>query len=134
VSFNEPLRTSYEDHHNITVRQCPAGSMLENCCFTRSFCDSVYVRSVSSRGPAVAPSLIVCLGLKSRRWWWGDEIEVVIQVSGKTRGRVSVPRDAEQRAVVVAAPEDAAVPRFTEGKEVRKVVHVPNRLLNLVVS
>jgi leucyl-tRNA synthetase len=63
-----------------------------------------------------------------------DQVEVVIQVSGKTRGRVSVPRDAEQGAVVAAAQEDAAVRRFTDGKEVRKVVYVPNRLLNLVVG
>jgi leucyl-tRNA synthetase len=63
-----------------------------------------------------------------------DQVEVVIQVSGKTRGRVSVPRDAEQGAVVAAAQEDASVRRFTEGKEVRKVVYVPNRLLNLVVG
>jgi leucyl-tRNA synthetase len=63
-----------------------------------------------------------------------DQVEVVIQVSGKTRGRVSVPRNAEQGTVVAAAQLDAAVRRFTEGKEVRKVVYVPNRLLNLVVS
>jgi leucyl-tRNA synthetase len=63
-----------------------------------------------------------------------DQVEVVIQVGGKTRGRVSVPRDAEQNAVVAAAQEDAAVRRFTEGKELRKVVYVPNRLLNLVVG
>jgi leucyl-tRNA synthetase len=63
-----------------------------------------------------------------------DQVEIVIQVSGKTRGRVSVPRDAEQGAVVAAAQEDVAVRRFTEGKEVRKVVYVPNRLLNLVIG
>jgi hypothetical protein len=47
-----------------------------------------------------------------------DQVEVVIHVSGKTRGRVSVPRDAEQGAVVAAAQEDAAVHRgegVTEG-------------------
>jgi leucyl-tRNA synthetase len=63
-----------------------------------------------------------------------DQVEVVIQVSGKTRGRVSVPRDAEQGAVVAAAKEDASVRRFTDGKEIRKVVYVPNRLLNLVIG
>ena len=41
---------------------------------------------------------------------------------------------AEQGVVVEAAQRDAAVRRFTEGKEVRKVVYVPNRLLNLVVG
>jgi leucyl-tRNA synthetase len=62
-----------------------------------------------------------------------DQVEVVIQIGGKTRSKVSVPRNADQGAVVAAAQRDAAVRRFTEGKEVRKVVYVPNRLLNLVV-
>ena len=44
------------------------------------------------------------------------------------------PRDAEQGVLVAAAQRDAAVRRFTEGKELRKVVYVPNRLLNLVLS
>jgi leucyl-tRNA synthetase len=61
-------------------------------------------------------------------------VELAVQVNGKTRSKVSVPRDAEQGTVVAAAQEDAAVRRFTEGKEVRKVVYVPNRLLNLVVG
>jgi leucyl-tRNA synthetase len=63
-----------------------------------------------------------------------DTVEIAVQVSGKTRSRVTVPRDADQGAVVEAAQRDAAVRRFTEGKEVRKVVYVPNRLLNLVVG
>jgi leucyl-tRNA synthetase len=63
-----------------------------------------------------------------------DQVEVVIQVGGKTRSRVSVPRGAEQGVVVEAAQRDAAVRRFTEGKEVRKIVYVPNRLLNLVLG
>ena len=54
-----------------------------------------------------------------------DQVEVVIQVSGKTRGRVSVPRNADQGAVVAAAQEDAAVRRFIDGKAIRKVVVCP---------
>jgi leucyl-tRNA synthetase len=63
-----------------------------------------------------------------------DTVEIAVQVSGKTRSRVTVPRGADEAAVVAAAQADAAVRRFTEGKEVRKVVYVPNRLLNLVVG
>ncbi|MGH7515005.1 MAG: leucine--tRNA ligase [Gemmatimonadales bacterium] len=63
-----------------------------------------------------------------------DQVEVVVQVNGKTRSKVTVPRGAERGVVVEAAQRDAAVRRFTEGKEVRKVVYVPNRLLNLVVA
>jgi leucyl-tRNA synthetase len=75
------------------------------------------------------------------RWPTWDErltveetVEIAVQVSGKTRSRVTVPRGADEAAVVAAAQDDAAVRRFTEGKEVRKVVYVPNRLLNLVVG
>ena len=63
-----------------------------------------------------------------------DSVEIAVQVNGKTRSKVSVVRGAEEGAVVAAAQEDAAVRRFTDGKEVRKVVYVPNRLLNLVVG
>jgi leucyl-tRNA synthetase len=58
----------------------------------------------------------------------------VVQVNGKTRSRVQVPRDADEETVVAAALRDAGVGRFVEGKTVRKRIHVPNRLLNLVVG
>jgi leucyl-tRNA synthetase len=63
-----------------------------------------------------------------------DQIEVVVQVNGKTRSKVSVARDAEEETVVEAAMRDAGVRRFVEGKGVRKRVYVANRLLNLVVG
>jgi leucyl-tRNA synthetase len=63
-----------------------------------------------------------------------DQVEVVVQVNGKTRSKVTVPRDADEETVVGAAMRDAAVQRFTEGRGVRKRIHVPNRLLNLVVG
>ncbi|HET7469418.1 MAG TPA: class I tRNA ligase family protein, partial [Gemmatimonadales bacterium] len=63
-----------------------------------------------------------------------DQVEVVVQVNGKTRSKVKVARDAGQDDVVKAALLDSAVRRFTDGKGVRKVVYVPNRLLNLVVA
>ena len=63
-----------------------------------------------------------------------DQVEVVVQIGGKTRSKVSVPRDADEGAVVAAAQRDAAVRRFMEGKKVRKRMYVPNRLVNLVVE
>jgi leucyl-tRNA synthetase len=47
---------------------------------------------------------------------------------------VQVARDAAENEVAAAALRDAGVQRFTEGKTVRKRIHVPNRLLNLVVG
>ncbi len=54
--------------------------------------------------------------------------------AGRRGRRSRVPRDAEEKSVVAAAMRDVGVRRFTEGKEVRKVVYVKNRLLNLVVG
>jgi leucyl-tRNA synthetase len=56
------------------------------------------------------------------------------QINGKTGSKVQVRRDADEDAVVAAAMRDATVGRFVEGKTVRKRIHVPNRLLNLVVG
>jgi leucyl-tRNA synthetase len=62
------------------------------------------------------------------------ELEVVIQISGKTRSRVRVPAGAAEEVVVAAALADEAVRRFMEGKEIRKRIYVKDRLLNLVVG
>jgi len=63
-----------------------------------------------------------------------EQVEIAVQVNGKTRGRVHVARDAGEVEVVGAALGDAGIRRFTEGKTVRKRIYVPNRLLNLVVG
>jgi leucyl-tRNA synthetase len=63
-----------------------------------------------------------------------DEMEVVIQVNGKTRSRVAVARDATEDAVMEAALADPTTLRFIEGKAVRKRIYVPGRLVNLVVG
>ncbi len=63
-----------------------------------------------------------------------DMMEIPVQVNGKTRGKVRVPRGAEEAAIAAAAMREDAVKRFTEGKELRKQIYVPGRLLNLVVG
>ncbi len=63
-----------------------------------------------------------------------ETVEVAVQVSGKTRGRVTVERNAAEAMVVAAAHADPQIAKFLQGVTVTKVVHVPNRLLNLVVG
>jgi len=63
-----------------------------------------------------------------------DKIELMIQVNGKLRSKVSVAADADQEAVEVLAFADENVQKFTQGKDVRKVILVPGRLLNIVVA
>ena len=62
-----------------------------------------------------------------------DLVELVVQVNGKLRGRVSVPADAARDAIEALALADANVQRFVDGKEIRKVIVVPGRLVNIVV-
>src|SRR5690606_19202920 len=57
-----------------------------------------------------------------------DTVELVVQVSGKTRGKVAVARDATQEQVMAAARADASIAKFMLG-EPRKVVLVPGRIV-----
>jgi leucyl-tRNA synthetase len=62
-----------------------------------------------------------------------DEIEIPVQVNGKTRSKIRIPQGAEEKAVVAIALKDPTTARFVDNKPLRKVIYVPNRLLNLVV-
>jgi leucyl-tRNA synthetase len=63
-----------------------------------------------------------------------DEKTLVVQVNGKVRGKVTVPADATDEEIRQAALSDANVARFIEDKQVRKVIVVPGRLVNVVAS
>jgi leucyl-tRNA synthetase len=62
-----------------------------------------------------------------------DMIEIVVQVNGKLRGRISVPADSDTDAISAAALGDDNVRRFVGGKQIRKTIVVPGRLVNVVV-
>ena len=62
-----------------------------------------------------------------------DLVEIVVQVNGKLRGRISVATDASDDTVGQQAMADPNVQRFVEGKEVRRTIVVPGRLVNIVV-
>jgi leucyl-tRNA synthetase len=63
-----------------------------------------------------------------------DEIEMVVQVNGKLRGKVTVAAGASKESVEQAAMADYAVSKYTAGKQVRKVIVVPGKLVNIVVA
>ena len=62
-----------------------------------------------------------------------DEIELVVQVNGKLRGHIRVPKDAAKEAIEQLALADEGVKRHTEGKPVKKLIVVPGKLVNVVV-
>jgi leucyl-tRNA synthetase len=61
-----------------------------------------------------------------------DVLELVIQVNGKLRGHIHMPVNASREDCERVALADENVLRYTEGKPVRKIVVVPNRLINVV--
>ncbi len=61
-----------------------------------------------------------------------DEIELVLQVLGKTRGAVRVPAGADKAAIEAIALASPEAQRWMEGRPARKVVVVPGRLVNIV--
>ncbi len=62
-----------------------------------------------------------------------NTVTVVVQVNGKLRGQVSVPESSDENEVFAAASKDEKINSYIKGKQIRKLVLVKNRLLNIVV-
>jgi leucyl-tRNA synthetase len=73
--------------------------------------------------PAADPAMLV-----------EDEITLPVQVNGKRRGEISVPKDLPKDKVEALALQDANVIRTLEGLTVRKVIVVPGRIVNIVAQ
>jgi leucyl-tRNA synthetase len=61
-----------------------------------------------------------------------DQVEMALQVNGKTRSKILVPADADEAALRAAALADLKIRALTEGKQVLRVIVVPGRLVNVV--
>ena len=62
-----------------------------------------------------------------------DSIEMVIQVNGKLRGKMQVSADADRASCEAAALDNEQARRFIGDSEVRKVIVVPGKLVNIVI-
>jgi leucyl-tRNA synthetase len=62
-----------------------------------------------------------------------ESVEIVVQVNGKLRARLTVAAGASEQALQDAALQDVKVKRFVDGREIRKVIVVPGKLVNVVV-
>ena len=62
-----------------------------------------------------------------------DEVTLVVQVQGKKRGEITIPKSAGEAEALAAARAEAKIARWLDGMEIVKVILVPGRLLNLVV-
>jgi leucyl-tRNA synthetase len=62
-----------------------------------------------------------------------SEVELVVQVNGKVRGRLQVPAGLPEADAVAQARTDETVRKFLAGKKIRKAIYVKDRLVNLVI-
>ena len=63
-----------------------------------------------------------------------DQITLVVQVNGKLRSRIELAPGSDQETAMAAAMAEQNVTRHMEGKAIRKVIYIPDRLLNIVVA
>jgi leucyl-tRNA synthetase len=105
---------------------------------------SILLRLLSPITPHIAHRLWRELGLGadvlSARWpepdeaaLIADEIALVVQVNGRKRGEVRVPREADKAGIEKLVLADANVQKFVAGQAIKQVIVVPGRLVNVVV-
>lgn len=103
------------------------------------------VLMLSPMTPHMAQSLWESLGktglIVDARWPVVDEsalvkseIELMVQVNGKLRGKIETSAEADKETILAAAKADESVQKFIDGKEIVKEIVVPGRLVNLVVK
>lgn len=68
------------------------------------------------------------------RYLQDEVVTIVIQINGKLRGRLELPKDQTQEGVLKAAKDNAHIAAYLEGQNIQKMIFVPNKLLNIVLS
>ncbi len=63
-----------------------------------------------------------------------EEVSIGVQFNGKTRGSITVPKGADEGTVLNLLREHPKLKRYLEGKEIRRVIYVPGRLINVIVG
>jgi leucyl-tRNA synthetase len=103
------------------------------------------LRLLSPFAPHLADELNEILGgkgaLVSQGWPLVDasaleenSVEIAVQINGKVRGRLTIAKDASQDVVLAAAKALPSVVPWLEGKQLKKEVYVPGKIVTLVVA
>ncbi len=61
-------------------------------------------------------------------------IEVPVQINGKMRGKVQVNKDAGQKKILEKAKKDKRLARYIEGRNIRKVIYIKDKIMNIIVK
>ena len=63
-----------------------------------------------------------------------ESVEIPVQINGKVRSRVMVATDADVQEIEEAVLADGRITELLVGKEIRKVIVIPEKMVNIVVS
>jgi len=137
LRFNRAVARLYEFTNTLTDRKDVGGETLRQAVET-------LVRLLAPMMPHLAEELWHRLGhtslLAEEAWPEADpslaadeNVTIAVQVAGKLRGTLEVPVGIEKAALEAAALELENVQRAMEGKTARKVIVVPNKIVNIVV-
>jgi leucyl-tRNA synthetase len=105
----------------------------------------ILVLMLAPMTPHIAEEMWEMLGHEGGLWSVGwpafnaelakdEEVEIVVQVSGRVRGRLKVAAGTSEEEVLKLAKADAGVAAHLAGKTIRKVIYVKDKLLNIVVG
>ena len=105
----------------------------------------IMVKCLSPVMPHVCHHLWFLLGGKNAcsRFEWPEvdesrsssrKVQIIAQVNGKLRAKIMAPLDSDNQAVQEIALSDEKIDKFTKGKQIIKVIVVPNKLINIVVK
>jgi len=70
----------------------------------------------------------------AQEWLTVDTVTIAVQVMGRLRGTIAAPPDAAAAEVIEMAEREPNVARALHGKRIVKRIHVPNRIVNFVVT
>ena len=148
--YHQTVKKVTNDYENISINTAISGLMIfVNACYKEDELPKEYMEGFlklfNPICPHITEELWEYLGhnntIANEPWPIFDEektveeqYEMVVQVNGKVRGKVSVNQDASNEEMERLAKDIPNVRAFTDGKEVVKVIIVPKKLVNIVVK
>lgn len=148
--YHQTVKKVTEDYEGIRFNTAISQMMVFiNDCYKAEVIPTEYakgfVKLLSPIAPHIAEELWSILGHEGTITYatWptfdesklvDDEIEVVVQVLGKVRAKVTVAKDITKEELEKVALADSKVQEFIEGKTVVKVIVIPGKLVNIVVK
>ncbi len=118
----------------------------ESIIYTKAFSESaeMFIRMIAPVMPHVSEELWHMFGHKESihlsEWpqpkgtYKEEEVEIIIEVSGKVRDKVKLPMDTSEEKIREIALNDSKIEKFVHGKEITRIIFVKNRLLNIVLK